>query len=53
MASTPTRAVNLARQLVAIRVSCRTPAGRITAVELAAVVRFQPPQPAETYTVRD
>jgi hypothetical protein len=52
MASTPTRAVNLIRQLIAIRAVLPTARGTVRHGELDCVMRIQPSPASQTYTVR-
>jgi hypothetical protein len=52
MASTPTRAINLARQLVAIRSSAPASYGRVHRGQLDCVVPIQPTPASETYSAR-
>ena len=52
MASAPTRAVNLARQLAAIRTVLPGARGAVRRGELICVVELQPTPASRTYTVR-
>lgn len=52
MASTPTRAVNLTRQLVAIMALLPDTEGVVRHGELVCVIRLQPSPASQTYTVR-
>jgi hypothetical protein len=52
MASTPTRAINLARQLVAIRSAIPDARGKINRGQLDCVVPIQPSIASETYRAR-
>ncbi|KAA0093639.1 hypothetical protein CIW49_26690 [Mycolicibacterium sp. P1-18] len=52
MASTPARAIDLARQLVAIRTAIPAARGRINRGQLDCVVPIQPGVGSETYSAR-
>lgn len=52
MASTPTRAINPARQLTAIRAVLPAATGKIRNGELDCVMPIQPSPASQTYTVR-
>jgi hypothetical protein len=52
MASTPTRAVNLTRQLTAIRARLPTATGTVRRGELDCLMRIQPSPASQTYRVR-
>jgi len=52
MAITPTRAVNLARQLVTITAAMPSAEGRVHRGELVCTMRIQPSPASRAYTVR-
>ncbi|WP_200902421.1 hypothetical protein [Protofrankia coriariae] len=52
MASTPTRAVNLTRQLIAIRATLPTATGRVRRGELDCLMCIRPSPASQVYTVR-
>jgi hypothetical protein len=52
MASTPTRPINLARQLVAIRLALPAARGKIDGGQLDCVMPIQPSPASQTYRVR-
>ncbi len=52
MASTPIRAINLARQLTAVRSVLPAATGTLRSGELSCIVPIQPSPASQTYTVR-